>query len=165
MLERGCAFCEILAGTAPADIICRGPHAVAFAPLEPAARGHALVIPATHVTSFLSADVEVLSEVTRVSQLVARAISKALNPDGFNLITSAGHAATQSIFHLHIHVVPRWEGDRMGDIWPPTTPYLEGVQDEDVSLIREAVNDPLRDVADHKGGQEPDEGQGNVEAP
>lgn len=150
VLKPGCEFCDIVAGSAPADIVYRDDDVIAFAPLEPAARGHTLVVPTHHAADFVAAEVQALGEVVRVSQLVARAISSALGPDGFNLVTSAGDAATQSVFHLHLHVVPRWEGDRMGDIWPPTTPYLENIQDEDSLLIRQAVDDLLRKVADHE---------------
>lgn len=67
---------------------------------------------------------------------VGQAITAALRPDGLNLISSAGEAASQTVFHLHLHVVPRWAGDRLGNIWPPSPPLTDEVKDETAVAIR-----------------------------
>jgi len=69
---------------------------------------------------------------------VGRALQKALQPEGMNLISSAGEAASQSIFHLHLHLVPRWKGDRIGEIWPPKKPWSETVKEDMADLVRTA---------------------------
>ena len=69
---------------------------------------------------------------------VGRAIQEALTPEGMNLISSAGEAASQTVFHLHLHVVPRWHGDHIGNIWPPSEPWSETVKDDVADAIRRA---------------------------
>jgi histidine triad (HIT) family protein len=69
---------------------------------------------------------------------VGHAINTALQPDGLNLISSAGQAASQTVFHLHLHVVPRWAGDPLGSIWPPSPPLNDEVKDETAAVIRAA---------------------------
>src|SRR5690606_25182872 len=100
--RRDCVFCQIVAGEAPATVIREWPDAIAIVPLRPVAPGHVLVIPRTHV-----ADATVDPDVTAVT--MRRAAELAVPP--CNLITSAGRPATQTVFHLHIHVVPRRVGD------------------------------------------------------
>ena len=120
-----CAFCQISRGfdTSP-EVVAEGDEWLAFFPLEPATPGHTLVIPRTHVEDFWSAPESLITELTTAAVQVGRAIQSALTPEGLNLITSAGKAAEQTIFHLHIHLVPRRAGDGFGHIWPsdgPTT--------------------------------------------
>jgi histidine triad (HIT) family protein len=70
--------------------------------------------------------------------LVGRAVEVALSPDGMNLITSSGSAAEQTVFHLHLHVVPRWRTDAFGKIWPPERPMSESVKEDLADRIKEA---------------------------
>lgn len=70
---------------------------------------------------------------------LGQAIMEALRPEGMNLISSAGEAASQTVFHLHLHLVPRWEGDRIGDIWPRGDPWSEAELDEVAAMIRAAA--------------------------
>lgn len=108
-----CPFCEIAAGTAPARFVYTWPDALAFIPLNPVVAGHTLVIPRVHVTDF-AADPEVSAATMRRAAEAARGI----RPDGpMNLITSWGAAATQSVAHLHLHLVPRAEGDGLALPW------------------------------------------------
>lgn len=108
-----CAFCEIADGRAPATFVYTWPDAVAFVPLNPVTAGHLLVIPRVHVADF-AADPEVSAMVMRRAAEAARGI----RPDGpMNLITSWGTAATQSVFHLHLHLVPRAENDGLALPW------------------------------------------------
>ncbi|PSK95390.1 histidine triad (HIT) family protein [Murinocardiopsis flavida] len=113
-----CVFCKIVQNTAEARIVYRSESAVAFLPLNPATPGHTLVVPVDHFADFLSAPPHLVQDLAYDCHLVAHAILGTLEPEGMNLITSAGTAATQSIFHLHYHLVPRWESDRMRNFWP-----------------------------------------------
>ncbi len=137
--EEGCEFCRVVRGDEPADVIYENEVTMAFAPIAPAVGGHTLVIPRQHVVDFLDAGDELLGEVASTTRRVALAIKSALSPEGFNVITSSGEAATQTVFHLHIHVVPRWGHDRMGEIWPPKSSYLEETKDDVAALIRSAL--------------------------
>src|SRR4029077_20624905 len=94
------------------------PTVVAFFPDDPVTLGHTLVIPRTHVTDIRAAGDGVVSEVAIASRTLGSAIVRALVADGLNLITSGGDAASQTVFHFHMHVVPRWYGDAVGRIWP-----------------------------------------------
>lgn len=69
---------------------------------------------------------------------VGRAINSALVPEGMNLISSSGTAAEQSVFHLHLHVVPRWEDDEIGEIWPTRRPMKRTVKEDVAEVIRQA---------------------------
>ena len=107
-----CVFCEILAGRAPATFVQRAPKWSAFVPLGPAAPGHVLFVPARHVASAAEAPA-VAGAIMRVAAGWA-----ASRYPAYNLITSSGADATQSVFHLHVHVVPRGPGDGLPVHWP-----------------------------------------------
>ena len=114
-----CQFCEISRGDSDEiEMIASTDRWIAFFPLEPAALGHTLVIPTRHVENFLLADDSTTREMAIAVRVVGDAISRALGPSGMNLITSAGEAAEQTVFHLHFHLLPRWAGDHFGPIWP-----------------------------------------------
>ena len=133
-----CVFCDIARHKAPARIVYETAETLAFLPLDPATTGHTLVIPRRHVTDFLDADEETIGLVTATAIKVGRAIRDTVRPDGANLITSAGPAATQTVFHLHLHIVPRWSDDAIGAIWPPITPTPAEHLDELAARIRAA---------------------------
>src|SRR5436305_1197385 len=104
----GCVFCRIVEGTEPATIVRRWATAIAIVPLNPVTDGHVLVLPTDHVR-----DATVRPEVT--ARVMRRAAQLAYPP--CNIITSAGAEASQSVPHLHIHVVPRREGDGLMLPW------------------------------------------------
>lgn len=114
----GCPFCAIITGAAPARLVHETDETLAFFPDVPAVRGHTLVVPKTHVSDFLLADDQTSAAVASATTVVGRALDALLRPEGMNTITSAREAATQSVMHLHVHVLPRWRGDAMGDLWP-----------------------------------------------
>lgn len=137
-LSDDCVFCAIAQHAAPARIVYETPDVLGFVPLNPATTGHTLVIPRWHVVDFVDADDATLSLVAAAAATLGRAIREAVCPEGVNLITSAGAAATQTIFHLHLHVVPRWSGDGMGDIWPPKADTPAEHLDDVAARIRAA---------------------------
>lgn len=108
-----CPFCEIVAGRAPATFVYTWPDALAFVPLNPVTEGHTLVIPRVHVANFATDP-----EVSAATMRRAAEAASAIRPDGpMNLITSWGAAATQSVFHLHLHLIPRAENDGLALPW------------------------------------------------
>jgi histidine triad (HIT) family protein len=119
MSEPDCIFCKIVAGELPATIVDRDEHTVAFMDINPATRGHALVIPRVHTSDLLSIDPQQLSAVAGAAQrLAARAMGR-LGADGINVINSCGAAAWQTVFHFHLHVIPRYDGDPLRLPWVP----------------------------------------------
>ncbi|MFE2967545.1 HIT family protein [Streptomyces sp. NPDC059340] len=106
-----CPFCEIVAGRAPATIIRAWPKVLAIVPLNPVVEGHILVIPKLHVRDFVEAPMTAAETMRRASDLAADLDCP------MNLITSKGREATQSVFHLHLHLVPRAEGDGLALPW------------------------------------------------
>jgi len=106
-----CVFCEIVAGRAPATVVSEWPEALAIVPLGPVVDGHVLVIPRVHVE-----DAATNAAVTAITSGLA-AVYAHEQGRPFNLITSAGREATQSVFHLHIHYVPRAVDDELMVPW------------------------------------------------
>jgi histidine triad (HIT) family protein len=106
-----CIFCAIAAREAPARIVHEDERTLAFMDLFPLTRGHALVIPKAHCDSLLDADPDDAAAVMRSAQRVAQAAMAAFQPDGLNLLQTNGAAAMQTVFHLHVHVLPRYVGD------------------------------------------------------
>lgn len=117
--QSDCEFCSIARGDDPsAEVVCAGESWVAFFPLHPATLGHTLVIPRSHVADLWKLEPPLGDHLMAASIHMGRAIQAALAPEGMNLITSAGEIAEQTVFHLHLHLVPRWPDDGFGGIWP-----------------------------------------------
>lgn len=137
-----CEFCAIARGEdTSAEVVCESPAWLAFFPESPATPGHTLVIPREHVSDFLALGPRLSSSLMDGVVRVSRAIHEALQPDGMNLISSAGEAASQTVFHLHFHLVPRRLGDHFGEIWPPKQTLNEAIEEELASRIRAACAD------------------------
>lgn len=108
-----CVFCDIAEGNAPATIVESWPDALAFTPLNPVTIGHTLVIPRDHVANFTTDP-----EVTMCTMARAAMLARAMEPAGhWNLITSKGQHATQTVHHFHVHLVPRHLGDGLALPW------------------------------------------------
>jgi histidine triad (HIT) family protein len=131
-----CGFCRIVRGEERAVIVCESADCLAFFPTAPATNGHTLVIPREHVRDLWQVPERLEASLMRMVVRVGRALHKTLQPEGMNLISSAGDAAEQTVFHLHLHVVPRWTGDRIGTIWPPEEPWNETVKEDVADLVR-----------------------------
>lgn len=131
-----CAFCAIAAGLDESvEIVAESDSWIAFFPLNPATPGHTLVVPKTHVRNLWDVEPPLDGELIRACIEVGRAIEGALDVDGMNLITSAGETAEQSVFHLHLHVVPRWSDDGFGEIWPAGGRY----ENSDLENVAERI--------------------------
>jgi histidine triad (HIT) family protein len=117
MADPDCIFCKILAGELPASIVDEDERTVAFMDIAPATRGHALVIPRVHSIDLLSIDGEDLQAVLAAARRLAVRTKERLGADGVNLLNSCGSAAWQTVFHFHVHVIPRYEGDPLRLPW------------------------------------------------
>ena len=118
-VDPDCLFCKIVAGELPAQRVDSDERTVAFMDISPATRGHALVVPRRHVTDLLQIEPDELAATAVAAQRLARRAVERLGADGVNLINSCGADAWQTVFHLHIHVIPRYVGDAMKLPWVP----------------------------------------------
>ncbi len=119
MADPDCIFCKIVTGDVPARIVDEDERTIAFMDIAPATRGHALVIPRAHASDLLSVDPEDLSAVALACQRLAARTRERLGADGVNLLNSCGRAAWQTVFHFHIHVIPRYVDDPLRLPWVP----------------------------------------------
>ena len=119
MSDPDCIFCKILAGELPALIVDEDERTIAFMDIAPATRGHALVIPRAHSTDLLSIEPEDLAAVALAAQRLATRAKVRLGADGVNLLNACGRAAWQTVFHFHVHVIPRYEDDTLRLPWVP----------------------------------------------
>ena len=114
-----CIFCAIVAGDGPAHVIDSDDHTVAFMDISPATRGHALVVPRNHYIDLLEMPDDELEHAFVAARRLARKLKQTLDPAGFNVINSCGSAAWQTVFHFHLHVIPRYEDDPLELPWVP----------------------------------------------
>jgi histidine triad (HIT) family protein len=121
-----CIFCAIVAGDAPATIVQEDEHTIAFMDIHPWTRGHALVIPREHAKNIHEISDEQLGHVMSAAKRLATRGRDTLGADGVNLLNSTERAAWQTVFHFHVHVIPRYEDD---PLQLPVRPE-EGDEDE-----------------------------------
>lgn len=113
MSEPDCIFCKILAGELPAHRVDEDERTIAFMDINPWTRGHALVIPRQHARDLSEIAADDLQAVILAAQRLARRMPDRLGAEGVNLLNACGAAAWQTVFHFHIHVIPRYAGDPM----------------------------------------------------
>jgi histidine triad (HIT) family protein len=116
-LSASCVFCSIVAGDEAAHVIAESDRALAFLDVNPATEGHTLVIPRAHAVDIWDLDPEDGRAVWTLAHEVAALLRRRLAPDGMTLFQANGRAGWQHVFHFHLHVVPRWEGDPLRGPW------------------------------------------------
>jgi histidine triad (HIT) family protein len=114
-----CLFCKIVAGDLPATIVAQDEATVTFMDINPATRGHVLVVPRNHARDLTEIDPADLAAVAQAAQRVAQTMGERLGTDGVNLLNSCGAAAWQTVFHFHLHVIPRYDDDPLKLPWVP----------------------------------------------
>jgi histidine triad (HIT) family protein len=119
MGDPDCIFCKIASGELPSTIVDEDERTIAFMDIAPATRGHALVIPRAHSPDLLSVETEDLLAVAVASRRLAARAKERLRADGINLLNSCGAAAWQTVFHFHVHVIPRYRDDPLRLPWVP----------------------------------------------
>jgi histidine triad (HIT) family protein len=119
MYDPDCLFCKIAAGEIPATRVREDERTIAFMDINPATRGHLLVIPREHATDLLEVGADELTACLLAAQELAARIKERLGADGVNLLNSCGRDAWQTVFHFHIHVIPRYAGDPLRLPWVP----------------------------------------------
>jgi histidine triad (HIT) family protein len=114
-----CIFCKIAAGELPATVVAADARALAFLDINPATRGHTLVIPRAHSEDVHDTAGADLAAAIALAQRVAALARERLGADGITLLNSSGRAAWQTVFHFHLHVIPRYHGDPLRLPWVP----------------------------------------------
>lgn len=117
MKKDDCIFCKIANGEIPSDTVYEDDKYRAILDLSPAVKGHTLIIPKDHFDDLLSADEETLESVLKLAQRIGTAQLKALKCDGFNVVQNNGEAAGQTVHHLHVHIIPRYNGGAKMVAW------------------------------------------------
>jgi histidine triad (HIT) family protein len=120
MRDPACLFCKIVAGELPATIVAEDERTVAFMDINPATRGHALVVPRNHFANLLEIEHADLEATMVAAQRLARRVTERLGADGVNLLNGCGPAAWQTVFHFHVHVIPRYTDDPLTLPWRPS---------------------------------------------
>ncbi|QUQ71237.1 histidine triad (HIT) protein [Kutzneria sp. CA-103260] len=106
-MDPNCVFCAIVSGVAPASVVHEDEHLIAFCDLMPVNRGHLLIAPKRHATNLAELPEETGALMFPLAQRLAARIRRSLRPDGVNLVLADGRAAGQTVFHVHLHVIPR----------------------------------------------------------
>jgi histidine triad (HIT) family protein len=119
MPDPDCLFCKIVAGEIPATLVHEDERTVAFMDINPATRGHLLVVPRTHARNLLEIARDDLTACATAAQKLATRVSDRLGADGVNVLNSCGRDAWQTVFHFHLHVIPRYAGDPLRLPWTP----------------------------------------------
>ena len=114
-----CLFCKIAAGDVPATRVYEDERTIAFMDINPATRGHLLVIPREHAADVHAIDPEDLQAVVLAGKALAQRVRDRLDADGVNLLNSTGKVAWQTVFHFHLHVIPRYANDPLRLPWHP----------------------------------------------
>jgi histidine triad (HIT) family protein len=128
-----CIFCKIVTGELPAERVDEDEHTLAFMDINPWTRGHALVIPKRHSKNLYEIEDEDLHRTAAAARRLALRMRDGLGADGVNLLNACEPAAWQTVFHFHVHVIPRFEGDPLrlpGQPREPEEGELEGVARE-----------------------------------
>lgn len=134
-----CIFCKIVAGEIPAAKIYEDEYALAFLDVNPNNHGHTLVVPKTHAKNILDVSEDALTHMMPAIKKVSKAVFEGMSASGLNITMNNERPAGQVIFHLHIHVIPRFEGDGL-KVWTRKTPYKNDEMEQVAKKIRAAIH-------------------------
>ena len=127
--DPNCVFCKIVAGQIPATVVHEDAATLAFMDIGQVNPGHVLVAAKTHAENIYGLDDETAGAVFRTAARVARAVREAFSPEGLSVYQANGRPAGQTVFHFHLHLVPRHEGDGMALTWPVKNPPRERLEE------------------------------------
>ncbi|MBR5711986.1 MAG: HIT family protein [Lachnospiraceae bacterium] len=139
MSDNFCIFCEIANGRIPSATVYEDDNFRAILDIAPAHKGHVLLLPKQHFENLLCADEDILAKALPIAKRIAVALKAVTNCDGVNVLQNNGTAAGQSVFHLHIHIIPRFEGDGILPVWEQGS-YADGEAAEWASRIAAALD-------------------------
>lgn len=121
MKDCNCIFCKIANGEIPSATLYEDDEFRVILDLNPASKGHALVLPKEHFANLFEIPADVLGRAAGVAKKVSEKLFNGLHADGFNLLQNNGESAGQTVFHFHMHLIPRYKGDTVGVGWKPGT--------------------------------------------
>ncbi|MCR5789754.1 MAG: HIT family protein [Lachnospiraceae bacterium] len=133
--DENCIFCKLANGEIPTNVVYEDQDFTVIMDAAPATKGHCLILPKEHAANIYEIDEELLSKAIRLAKKEAKILTEKLHCDGFNIVQNNGEAAGQTVFHFHIHLIPRYldDGQKIG--WKPGTPTKEE-QEAILSQIR-----------------------------
>ena len=117
MKDANCIFCKIINGDIPSRRIYEDENFVVMMDVSPASKGHSLLLPKEHYANLFEMPDALLEELLKVAQKVAAQMKESLQADGINLLQNNGVAAGQTVFHFHLHLIPRYGNDAVGEMW------------------------------------------------
>lgn len=129
MRDDSCIFCRIANGEIPSATLYEDENFRVILDLGPASKGHALILPKEHYANIYELPEEKTAQAFVLVKKMAEKMKEVLNCDGFNVVQNNGTPAGQTVFHFHIHLIPRYEGDQVGLTWKPGT-LTEEVKEE-----------------------------------
>jgi Diadenosine tetraphosphate (Ap4A) hydrolase and other HIT family hydrolases len=132
MCEENCVFCKIAKGDIPSKVLYEDDEFKVILDLGPATKGHALILPKNHYRNLYEIPDEAAGKVMLLAKKMALHMTEKLNCDGFNLVQNNGEAAGQTVFHFHMHLIPRYTEDGQTLGWKPlefTQEELDGIRD------------------------------------
>ena len=129
-----CIFCKIANGEIPATTLYEDEEFRVILDLGPATKGHSLILPKAHAANIYELSEETAAKAMILAKRMAEKMTKALNCDGFNIVQNNGEPAGQTVFHFHMHLIPRYENDEAGITWRPGE-LTEEVKTEIVSKM------------------------------
>ncbi len=118
-MQDNCIFCKIIAGEIPSAVIYEDEYFKAIMDISPAAKGHTVILSKRHAVNLFELDEDTAVKALPVARKIAKAIQAELHCDGMNLLQNNGEAAGQTIFHFHMHLIPRYHGDQVKTTWLP----------------------------------------------
>ena len=136
MRDNNCIFCKIAAGEIPSKTIYEDDKFRVILDLGPATKGHALILPKNHYANLYELPEETAGDVMKLAKKMATIMTEKLGCQGFNLMQNNGETAGQTVFHFHMHLIPRYENDGQEINWKPGSPTQEELE-EIKSLITE----------------------------
>ena len=119
MRDANCIFCKIANGEIPAATLYEDENFRVILDLGPASKGHALILPKSHAANIYELSDEMAAKAMILAKKMATAMTEALKCDGFNIVQNNGECAGQTVFHFHMHLIPRYKGDQVGITWHP----------------------------------------------
>ena len=133
-----CIFCKIANGEIPAATLYEDENFRVILDLGPASKGHALILPKSHAANIYELSDEMAAKAMILAKKMATAMTAALKCDGFNIVQNNGEVAGQTVFHFHMHLIPRYNGDQAGITWKPGE-LKDEVRDEIVAKVTAAL--------------------------
>ena len=138
MMKDDCIFCKLANGVFPTNYVYEDDDFKVILDAAPAAKGHCLILPKQHADNLFEIEDETAAKIMPLAKKIAYAVKEATGCDGVNILQNNGPAAGQTVFHLHVHVIPRFDNDNMGIGWTQNSPE-DAEQKEIAAKITAAV--------------------------